>query len=132
MIIQYHPNMKRHDLAGITMTTTYSIPTQLPRDIFRTYDIRGEVSETSVNENIAYAIGLAIGTEAWLIQQTDIIVACDARLTGASLKKALIAGINASGCNVVDIGVGPTPMVYFATNFLASRTGVMVTASHNH
>ena len=113
------------------MTTTYSIPAQLPLDIFRTYDIRGEVSENSLNENVAYAIGLAIGTEALLVRQTEIAVACDARLTGKSLKKALISGIIETGCNVVDIGMGPTPMVYFATHYLQTRTGVMVTASHN-
>src|SRR3989338_8366400 len=110
---------------------TYTIPTQLPHDIFRTYDIRGEVSEKSLNENVAYAIGLAIGTEAQLLKQTEIAVACDARLTGESLKKALISGITETGCDVVDIGMGPTPMVYFATHFLSTRTGVMVTASHN-
>lgn len=111
--------------------TIYSIPAQLPLDIFRTYDIRGEVSETSLNENVAYAIGLAIGTEALQAKQTDIVVACDARLTGESLKKALKTGIIETGCNVIDIGVGPTPMVYFATHFLSTQTGVMVTASHN-
>src|SRR3990167_2139255 len=111
--------------------TTYQVPSQLPLDIFRTYDIRGEVSDTSLNENVAYAIGLAIATEALAVSQNEIIVACDARLTGESLKKALITGIIETGCNVVDIGVGPTPMVYFATNFLPSKTGVMVTASHN-
>jgi len=114
-----------------TIMTSYEIPTQLPLDIFRTYDIRGIVSETSVNENVAYAIGLAIGTEALQVAQHEIIVACDARLTGESLKKALISGIIETGCNVVDIGVGPTPMVYFATNYLSTKTGVMVTASHN-
>ncbi|OGT46868.1 MAG: phosphoglucomutase [Gammaproteobacteria bacterium RIFCSPHIGHO2_12_FULL_38_11] len=109
----------------------YTIPAQLPLGIFRTYDIRGEVSETSLNENVAYAIGLAIGTEALNAQQTEINVACDARLTGESLKKALIQGIIETGCDVKNIGLGPTPLVYFATHFLASKSGVMVTASHN-
>lgn len=109
----------------------YNIPTKLPLDIFRTYDIRGEVSENSVNENVAYAIGLAIGTESLQVNQNEIVVACDARLTGESLKKALISGIIATGCNVVDIGLGPTPLVYFTTHFLKTKTGVMVTASHN-
>ena len=109
----------------------YDIPDKLPLDIFRTYDIRGEVSENSLNENVAYAIGLAIGTESLQVNQNEIAVACDARLTGESLKKALISGIIATGCNVVDIGLGPTPLVYFATNFLKTKTGVMVTASHN-
>lgn len=111
--------------------TAYTVPTQLPYDIFRTYDIRGEVSETSLNENVAYEIGLAIGTEAQLLEQTEIAVACDARLTGESLKKALISGLVETGCDVVDIGMGPTPMVYFATHYLSTRSGVMVTASHN-
>ena len=111
--------------------TTYTIPAQLPLDMFRTYDIRGEASETGINENVAYAIGLAIGTEALNAQQTEIAVACDARLTGKSLKKALITGIIETGCDVKDIGLGPTPMVYFATHFLSTKTGVMVTASHN-
>lgn len=114
-----------------TIMTTYSIPAQLPTEIFRTYDIRGEVSEKYLNENVAFAVGLAIGTEALLVHQTEIAVACDARLTGESLKKALISGIIETGCNVVDIGMGPTPMVYFATHFLSTQTGVMVTASHN-
>jgi phosphomannomutase/phosphoglucomutase len=109
----------------------YSIPAKLPTEIFRTYDIRGAVSEDLLNENVAYAVGLAVGSEALAVRQTDIAVACDARLTGESLKKALITGITETGCNVIDIGMGPTPMVYFATHFLSTRTGVMVTASHN-
>ncbi|MCX7121355.1 MAG: phosphomannomutase/phosphoglucomutase, partial [Gammaproteobacteria bacterium] len=71
------------------------------------------------------------GTEALNAAQTEINVACDARLTGESLKKALIQGIIETGCDVRDIGLGPTPMVYFSTHFLPSKTGVMVTASHN-
>src|SRR3990167_5653103 len=88
-----------------TNLMTYTIPTQLPHEIFRTYDIRGEVSETSLNENVAYAVGLAVGTEALQAHQTEIAVASDARLTGESLKKALISGMIETGCNVVDIGI---------------------------
>ena len=95
----------------------YIVPKKLPLEIFRTYDIRGEVAENSLNENVAYAIGLAVAAEALAVHQHDIIVACDARLTGQSLKKALMTGITEMGCNVIDIGVGPTPMVYFATHF---------------
>lgn len=109
----------------------YTIPNQLPKESFRAYDIRGEVSETNINENVAYAIGLAVGSEALNLLQTDIAVACDARLSGTALKKALTTGIIETGCNIIDIGVGPTPLVYFATHFLKTKTGVMVTASHN-
>lgn len=113
------------------MTAAYSVPINLPLDIFRAYDIRGEVSENDLNENVAYAIGLAIGTRALQVKQTEIAVACDARLTGESLKKALKTGIIETGCDVVDIGVGPTPLLYFGTHYLSTQTGVMVTASHN-
>jgi phosphomannomutase/phosphoglucomutase len=113
------------------MVVNYCVPENLPLDIFRTYDIRGDVNENSLNENVAYAVGLGIGTEALLLDQTEIAVACDARLTGPAIKKALISGIIETGCSVIDIGVGPTPLVYFATNFLKTKTGVMVTASHN-
>ena len=109
----------------------YSIPQTLPLEMFRTYDIRGEVGDSGITENVAYALGLAMGSEALSVSQNEIMVACDARLTGAALKKALIQGIIETGCNVKDIGVGPTPMVYFATHYLSSKTGVMVTASHN-
>lgn len=110
---------------------TYRIPNVLPLQCFRTYDIRGAVCENNINEHIAYAIGLSVGSEALLIHQNKIIVACDVRLTGHSLKKALTTGLIETGCDVIDIGVGPTPLVYFATHFLPTKTGVMVTASHN-
>src|SRR3990167_1443026 len=102
--------------------TTYQVPSQLPLDIFRTYDIRGEVSDTSLNENVAYAIGLAIATEALAVSQNEIIVACDARLTGESLKKALITGIIETGCNVKNIGLGPTPLFFLPSLFLLSNS----------
>lgn len=119
----------------ITVSTivkeNYQIPVQLPVGMFRAYDIRGEVSEQGLNEHVAYGIGLAIGTEALALGQTEIVVACDARLTGPALKKALTVGILSTGAHVVDIGVGPSPMMYFATHYLPTSTGVMVTASHN-
>lgn len=123
--------VQQADLVALENNMTYKIPEILPKEIFRTYDIRGEVGAHSVNENIAYAIGLAIGTESLLQQQKSVIVACDARLTGAALKKALTTGLLETGCDVIDIGMGPTPLMYFATNFLPTKTGVMVTASHN-
>ena len=112
-------------------TTQYEVPTQFPTGMFRVYDIRGEVRETGLNENVAYALGLAMGAEALAVDQTEIVVANDARLTGPVMKAALIAGIIESGCDVIDIGIGPTPMVYFATHYLETSTGIMVTASHN-
>ena len=104
--------------------------TNIPTNIFRAYDIRGIV-ETHLTPEVVYSIGLAIGSEALAQQQTKIIVGRDGRLSGPTLSKALIKGLLATGCDVVDIGMVPTPVVYFATNILDTRSGIMVTGSHN-
>lgn len=110
----------------------YSIPSQLPDGIFRTYDIRGEVSATSLTVDVAYAIGRAIGTMVLdLHQQQELIVGRDGRLSGADMKAAFITGVLETGCNVIDIGMVPTPLLYFATKTLVQNSGVMITASHN-
>lgn len=59
------------------------------------------------------------------------IVGRDARLSSPDLSRALIAGVLSTGCDVIDIGIVPTPVVYFATHTLGSRSGVMLTGSHN-
>ena len=109
----------------------YYLPTNIARDVFRTYDIRGEVSDRGITEALAYAIGLAMGSEAREKNIDSVIVGRDARLTGPALKKALISGLIRTGIHVIDVGTLPTPLVYFATNRLSANSGVMVTASHN-
>jgi phosphomannomutase/phosphoglucomutase len=102
-----------------------------PANIFRSYDIRGVVGE-SLNGDLAEKIGRALGSEAIDQQETAVIVARDGRLHSEELTGRLIKGINASGCQVIDIGVVPTPVLYFATCHLPdTSSGVMVTASHN-
>lgn len=118
-------------MAAQEKKTSYTIPQTLPEGSFRTYDIRGEVGETGINDNVAYAIGLAVGSMAADQGIGEIIVGRDGRLTGAAFKAALIAGLQETGRDVVDIGVVSTPMLYFATQHLTANTGVMVTASHN-
>lgn len=109
----------------------YKIPSKIPSGIFRTYDIRGETGVDGITADVAYAIGLSIGSEARERKLSSIIVGRDARLTGPELTKALITGLRETGIDVVDVGVVPTPLVYFATNTLSMNSGVMVTASHN-
>ena len=109
----------------------YSIPNQLPEGIFRTYDIRGEVSSSSLTADVAYAIGRAIGTMVLDLQQQELLVGRDGRLSGADMKAAFISGVLETGCNVIDIGMVPTPLLYFATKTLPQNSGVMITASHN-
>ncbi len=103
---------------------------KLSRSIFRAYDIRGVVDETLTTE-IAYDIGRAIGSEAWVRGEQSIVVGRDGRFSGPKLSEALIQGMRDSGRDVIDIGRVPTPIVYFATHYLSTRSGVMVTGSHN-
>lgn len=99
-------------------------------EIFRAYDIRGIMGET-LDSEIARKIGLAIGSEALDRGEQTLVVARDGRLSSPELSKALIAGLTASGRDVIDIGVVPTPLAYFATHTLGTPSCVMVTGSHN-
>lgn len=101
------------------------------KNLFRAYDIRGPVEKGGITEDLAYQIGLAVGTEARELHQTEIIVGRDGRISGPTLTEALIKGLRETGLSVIFIGQVPTPLVYFATHRLSTRSGVMVTASHN-
>jgi len=105
-------------------------PPELSGAIFRAYDIRGVVGQT-LTADIVRAIGQAIGSEAHERAQQKVIVARDGRLSGPELSAALIQGLVASGREVIDIGRVPTPVLYFATHYLGSGSGVMLTGSHN-
>lgn len=113
------------------MTNKYTLITEnMPHSIFRAYDIRGIVDET-LTDDITYTIGLALGSEAKNRGIKSIIVARDGRTSGPKLLQALSYGIQKSGCDVINIGETPTPVLYFATNILDSSSGVMITGSHN-
>lgn len=103
---------------------------EIPAVIFRAYDIRGVVGKT-LNEHIVHEIGRAIGTEAYARGQQGIVVGRDGRNSGPELAAALIKGLRASGRDVIDIGMVPTPVLYFATHYLETGSGVMLTGSHN-
>ena len=102
----------------------------LPREIFKAYDIRGIVGKT-LTAGIVEHIGGGLGTLALEAGCDTLAVGCDGRLTGPELKGALAAGIQASGANVIDIGLVTTPLTYFAAEHLGTRCSVMVTGSHN-
>lgn len=102
----------------------------IPEHIFRVYDIRGEaISELS--EDLVCEIGKVLGTMVQEASGTTITLASDARLSSPALRKSLKQGILASGCNICDLGITPTPLLYFATCVLESNHGVMLTGSHN-
>lgn len=109
---------------------TYSIPTNIPKTIFRTYDIRGIVDE-QLTPGLLYAIGLAIGAEAHARGQQQLAIGRDGRLSGPTLLTALKAGLLDSGRDLIDIGLVPTPVLYFGTHFLGTQSGMILTGSHN-
>ena len=103
----------------------------IPDVIFRAYDIRG-IAKKQITNKVALYIGQALASEALDNNQDTLIVARDARLSSPELTEWLIRGILSTGCNVLNIGTVPTPVMYFATETLQeSQSGVMVTASHN-
>ncbi|TPW13950.1 MAG: phosphomannomutase / phosphoglucomutase [Halothiobacillaceae bacterium] len=87
--------------------------------IFKTYDIRGVVGNTLTLED-AYAIGRAIASEARDRGQRVMVVGCDGRISSPEIKQNLINGLCDSGCDVIDIGQVPTPVLYFATHYRVS------------
>jgi len=95
--------------------------------IFRAYDIRGVFGEDLTDE-VATRLGAAFAT--FLGENKEVLVARDVRLSGETLRNALVSGL-VSSCNVTDIGIIPTPLLYFAINRLQKDAGIMITASHN-
>lgn len=103
---------------------------QIASEIFRAYDIRGVVDQ-SLTCDAVYDIGRALGTKVLEFGGHTIIIGRDGRLSGPRLSKELQAGILSTGCNVIDIGLVPTPVLYFASKYLKINSAVMLTGSHN-
>ncbi|MFK7995217.1 MAG: phosphomannomutase/phosphoglucomutase [Granulosicoccus sp.] len=99
-------------------------------DIFRAYDIRGVVTD-QLTPAAVEQIGRAFGTECVERDIPKVVVARDGRLSGPDLIAALSRGIQSTGTHIIDIGMVPTPVLYFATYHLGTGTGIMVTGSHN-
>lgn len=102
----------------------------LDPSIFRAYDIRGIV-DVNLTTDIVNILGMAIGSEVRSRGKQQVIVARDGRLSGPHLQTALIDGLLKTGCQVIDIGQVPTPVLYYATHTLSANSGVMLTGSHN-
>lgn len=96
-------------------------------NIFRAYDIRG-IFGKDLTEEIVEKIGKAFGT---FLSRKTVVVGKDVRSSGEALGKAFIEGLNSTGCNVIEIGIVATPVLYFSVPTLKADAGVMITASHN-
>lgn len=108
----------------------YTVPLNIQQEIFRAYDIRGVVDD-ALTPDVVYALGLAIGSEAIVRGQKQVVIARDGRLSGPDLSKALAQGLSETGIDLIDIGMVPTPVLYFAAHELKTNSGVMLTGSHN-
>jgi phosphomannomutase/phosphoglucomutase len=103
--------------------------------IFKAYDIRGIVdgdpAKVTLTDTAARGVGAALGLLARAQGISSIVVGRDGRLSGPRLIAALTDGINAAGVEAIDIGMVPTPVVYYATVLTGCGSGVAVTGSHN-
>jgi phosphomannomutase/phosphoglucomutase len=102
----------------------------LNASIFKAYDIRGVVDD-ALSEPIVEAIGRAFAVRANRAGMREVVVGRDGRLSGPRLSAALARGIREVGLDVIDVGLVTTPVVYFGTVELATKTGIAVTGSHN-
>ncbi len=97
-------------------------------EIFREYDIRG-LADKDLNDKDVYLLGRALGT---YYQNSDsVVIGQDVRLSSPRIFKNLTKGLTDSGRNVIDIGMVPTPALYFSLFYYNISNGVMITASHN-
>jgi phosphomannomutase/phosphoglucomutase len=99
---------------------------EMPKHIFREYDIRG-IADKDLTEDVVEKIGKAYGS----IIQGNVAIGRDVRESSERFSKALIKGIRSTGCNIIDIGISTTPLLYFSIHYYKQDGGVMITGSHN-
>jgi phosphomannomutase/phosphoglucomutase len=107
-----------------------ALKVEVPDHIFRAYDVRG-VADTEFTDQTVKALGLAIGSEATARGHDCLVLGYDGRLSSPRIKAGLLAGLKASGLEIIDVGCVPTPVLYFATHELGTGAGIMITGSHN-
>ncbi|NND38252.1 MAG: phosphomannomutase/phosphoglucomutase [Pseudomonadales bacterium] len=103
---------------------------EIPAHIFRAYDIRG-IADTELDDATVAAIGKALGSAALDAGNDRLVLARDGRLSSERIHEMLQNSVLSTGCDVIDIGLVPTPLMYFATEHLHTGAGIMVTGSHN-
>ena len=106
------------------------IKDNIPKEIFRAYDIRGIVGE-QLNPELLTLLGRAYGSEMKQRGLQKVATGYDGRLSSPQLNNALIQGLTASGIQVTNIGMVPTPCLYYAVSDLNLDGGIMITGSHN-
>ena len=100
------------------------------RNIFRQYDIRGNV-ERELTDEVVTKIARAFAVYARRAGYRQVLIGRDNRKSSPRFRELVVESLIASGCEVVDLGVVITPMFYFAARHLGLQAGLMITASHN-
>ena len=104
--------------------------TQFPASVFKAYDIRGTVPDL-IDATFARALGVALAARARDEGVQTLVVGRDGRLSSEMLSDALQEGMQEGGVDTLDVGMVPTPLVYFAANIMQTGSGVAITGSHN-
>jgi len=113
-----------------TQSATAPLVKAKTASIYRAYDIRG-IAEKTLTKDIVFNIGKAVATEAKEKQINTIVLGRDGRLSSEAFAESLAKGITSTGVNVLDIGLVPSPLVYFVAQHTEGKSAVVVTASHN-
>ena len=112
-------------------TVTASGVVDIPHSVFRAYDIRG-FSHEQLSHDLMFAIGQAVATEVLAAGDTSMVVGYDARKHSPEYAACITEGIISTGCDVISIGLVPTPLMNFtACQHSQTSSGVIITASHN-
>ncbi|MCX8015066.1 MAG: phosphomannomutase, partial [candidate division WOR-3 bacterium] len=101
--------------------------------IFREYDIRG-IADKDLSDDVVFLLGQGYGTyvrEKLKSRNPEVLIGRDVRLSSIRIKDALVEGIISTGCDVIDLGLVPTPVFYFSAFHYDKNAGVMITGSHN-
>ncbi len=117
-----------------TLVKSKKIKNEINKDIFKAYDIRGQIGKEWCSDNNfhdAFLIGQAIGNQLLEQDSPNIILGRDGRISSEAISQELIKGLLSSGCNVTNIGLTATPVVYFSLDNLKIPNAVMITGSHN-
>ena len=109
-------------------------PRRLDPTILREYDIRGVVGKSLTTrdaEAIGHAFGLQVTRQPTNFGRPRVCVGYDGRLSSPDMEQGLVTGLSAAGVDALRVGLGPTPMLYFAVHEFKADGGIMVTGSHN-
>ncbi|MDO8844348.1 MAG: phosphomannomutase/phosphoglucomutase [Methylicorpusculum sp.] len=124
------PIAMSHEFAIPQTVVPAPVKRGVPDEIFRAYDIRGIVDKT-LTKSIVYDLGRALGTEIRNNDCKTAVIARDGRNSSPAFSEELAKGLASTGCDVLDLGMAPTPLLYFVVQHTEGRSGVMITGSHN-